>query len=385
VCRPANLTENLKRNKGTFPRDLVFRVIDGRERVPGHGGPDMPAWGDAFTRSIEGGDKDAVVDPGGEMPVKVPELYNPSTDEWTDVAPHQRDRTYHHTAVLMPDMRVLLGGHVPIAAYYGGKPRDQGPATANNDADPSFEIYSPPYLTRGERPTISSAQKGVAYGEAFDIGTPQADDIESVLFMRMPSVQHTIDGDQRSLLLDFKKTGAGTLQAMAPPNSIAAPPGVYYLVVNRKTAQGPVPSVARMVTVGLGTDKTPAADPFGAQTAAPGGGGASALNDSSVGAEARSAAVAATKDSPAGPAVAQLDGEAAKMTAPGSATPPAIQQKATENASAAAETALAAKPANSSSPLPSPAFPVVAVGAAGMGAALVSRRVLRRVYARARP
>jgi len=58
--KPANLTEILKRNHGTFPRDLVFRIIDGRQKVQGHGGPDMPAWGDAFTRSIEGGDKDAV-------------------------------------------------------------------------------------------------------------------------------------------------------------------------------------------------------------------------------------------------------------------------------------------------------------------------------------
>ena len=46
--RPPNLTEILTRNKGVFPKEKVYRIIDGRERVPGHGGPDMPVWGDAL-------------------------------------------------------------------------------------------------------------------------------------------------------------------------------------------------------------------------------------------------------------------------------------------------------------------------------------------------
>lgn len=58
--RPANLTEIAKRNGGTFPADVVFRTIDGRQPVRGHGGPEMPTWGDAFKRSAAGGDDDAV-------------------------------------------------------------------------------------------------------------------------------------------------------------------------------------------------------------------------------------------------------------------------------------------------------------------------------------
>ncbi len=34
-----------------FPRDLVHRIIDGRQTVKGHGGPGMPVWGDVFTRA----------------------------------------------------------------------------------------------------------------------------------------------------------------------------------------------------------------------------------------------------------------------------------------------------------------------------------------------
>jgi len=58
--RPANLTEITKRNAGIFPAELVFRSIGGREPVKGHGGPDMPVWGDAFSRASDGGDVEAV-------------------------------------------------------------------------------------------------------------------------------------------------------------------------------------------------------------------------------------------------------------------------------------------------------------------------------------
>lgn len=58
--RPANLTEIAKRNNGAFPADIVFRTIDGRKPVRGHGGPDMPVWGDAFALSRRGGDEQKV-------------------------------------------------------------------------------------------------------------------------------------------------------------------------------------------------------------------------------------------------------------------------------------------------------------------------------------
>jgi mono/diheme cytochrome c family protein len=45
---PPDLTLLARRNKGSYPKDLVYRIIDGRSPVKGHGGPDMPVWGDAF-------------------------------------------------------------------------------------------------------------------------------------------------------------------------------------------------------------------------------------------------------------------------------------------------------------------------------------------------
>jgi mono/diheme cytochrome c family protein len=58
--KPANLTEIAKRNGGVFPSEVVFRVIDGRQPVRGHGGPDMPVWGDAFLRTTDGGGEASV-------------------------------------------------------------------------------------------------------------------------------------------------------------------------------------------------------------------------------------------------------------------------------------------------------------------------------------
>ena len=70
------------------------------------------------------------------------EIWNPETETWTTVASLQNGRLYHSAALLLPDGRVLMAG--------GGFPG----ATVNQK---NAEIYSPPYLFKGPRPTISSA------------------------------------------------------------------------------------------------------------------------------------------------------------------------------------------------------------------------------------
>ena len=58
--KPADLTGLTERNGGTFPRDMVFQVIDGSKKLKGHGGGDMPQWGSTFLTSSGAGDADAV-------------------------------------------------------------------------------------------------------------------------------------------------------------------------------------------------------------------------------------------------------------------------------------------------------------------------------------
>jgi Cytochrome c len=58
--RPADLTQIAIRNKGTFPADQVYAMIDGRKVVKPHGESQMPVWGDAFAKSATDSDERAI-------------------------------------------------------------------------------------------------------------------------------------------------------------------------------------------------------------------------------------------------------------------------------------------------------------------------------------
>jgi mono/diheme cytochrome c family protein len=53
---PPDLSLIAARNGGGFPMERIVRIVDGRDPVKGHGGPDMPVWGDAFKNADTGYD-----------------------------------------------------------------------------------------------------------------------------------------------------------------------------------------------------------------------------------------------------------------------------------------------------------------------------------------
>ena len=57
---PPDLTLLAQRNGGEYPAEKIHRIVDGRSPLKGHGGPDMPVWGDAF-RNAETGYEDEQV------------------------------------------------------------------------------------------------------------------------------------------------------------------------------------------------------------------------------------------------------------------------------------------------------------------------------------
>jgi len=58
--QPPDLGLLAARNGGSYPAKDVARIIDGRKPLDGHGGPDMPVWGDAFKNPETGFDDEMV-------------------------------------------------------------------------------------------------------------------------------------------------------------------------------------------------------------------------------------------------------------------------------------------------------------------------------------
>ena len=205
--------------------------------------------------AMAGADKDEVLVPGLEKAIKQVELWDPLTGRWSNVATASRERSYHNSAVLLPDGRVLLGGHAPISTAYASGDFAELLGSAPRLRDPSFEIYSPPYLHRGPRPSIKAAPHTVRYGTNVEINTgAETGDIESVVLVRNPSVTHLVDADQRQVELPIVTRSGTTLTVKAPPSGSVAPPGPYMLFINRKTERGLVPSESKTVWMTLGDD-----------------------------------------------------------------------------------------------------------------------------------
>ncbi|HVE98275.1 MAG TPA: galactose oxidase early set domain-containing protein [Mycobacteriales bacterium] len=201
--------------------------------------------------AVNGSSLDEVVAPGSGVPVRIPELYDPVTDTWTEMAEQTRSRTYHNTAVLLPDARVLVGGHAPINTGYAyAEPTGEQLGLSPAVRDPSFEIFSPPYLFKGPRPVITSTAHSLGYGTRLRVSVTDAASIESVVLVRNPALTHLVDGDQRIVSLPIVARDARSVTVATPPTSAVAPAGPYLLFANRVSGRGLVPSVSRQVFVG---------------------------------------------------------------------------------------------------------------------------------------
>jgi len=152
------------------------------------------------------------------------ELWNPVTETWTTVASFTQYRGYHSFTLLLPDGRVLSGG---------------------GDASMSAEVYSPRYLFKGARPVIMSAPGSVSYGQRFFVRTADAAQISGVSLLRLSSVTHAFNMEQRINRLAFSVATDG-LDVAGPMNSNLSPPGYYMLFILNSSG---VPSVAKIVRV----------------------------------------------------------------------------------------------------------------------------------------
>lgn len=168
--------------------------------------------------------------------------YDPTTDVWTTLAAQAKRRAYHSTALLLPSGEVLSAGD----DYLGG-----GRTT--------YEIFRPPYLFRGPRPTIATVTPSALPGDAIHVST--SPDVTRVVLIAPGASTHATDMHQRMIELNLAGTTFGEFDAVAPDANLA-PPGPY--MVFALNADG-IPSVADWIWLGTPPPPPPplAADNFG--------------------------------------------------------------------------------------------------------------------------
>jgi len=173
------------------------------------------------------------------LATRAAEVWNPETGAWTTLASNSVMRVYHSVSLLMPDGKVLHGASGDAMAIQPGGGVVPVPSERNH------EMFSPPYLFKGARPSISSAPANVSYNEEFPVATPNIGQITEVRWIRLGAVTHAFDMGQRANTLGFTPTETG-VDVRAPDNANLAPPGYYLLfILNRNK----VPSVGKIVRI----------------------------------------------------------------------------------------------------------------------------------------
>ena len=167
-------------------------------------------------------------DASGILPA---EMWNPDTETWTTLPAMATPRMYHSIAMLMQDGRVMVAG--------GGR---AGSQTNYLNA----EFYSPAYLFKGARPTITYAPSQAPYGANMTILTPDANSITSAVLISNPSVTHAYNMNQHYVPVTFTRNDTGRLTVQVPTNTSLVPPGSYMLFLLNSNG---VPSVAPIIKI----------------------------------------------------------------------------------------------------------------------------------------
>ncbi|MEM7111379.1 MAG: PKD domain-containing protein [Chloroflexota bacterium] len=168
--------------------------------------------------------------------VLAPEIWNPDTGQWREVAPMSVPRNYHSVALLMTDGRVWSGG--------GG--------LCNCSADhPDHQVYSPAYLYNPDgslatRPVISSAPNLTNNGATMAVSATA--DIQRFTMIKMSGLTHSLNSDLRFLNVNFNTISSGNYELTMHGNSNVLTPGYWMLFA--LDSQG-VPSIAKTIQIEL--------------------------------------------------------------------------------------------------------------------------------------
>ena len=217
-----------------------------------------PAWSSAGSMSVPRRHLNSTVLPDGQVLItggttgagfvnispglaaREAEMWNPANNQWTTLAANQTMRVYHSVSLLLPDGTVLHGASGDAQAIQPG-----GGGIVDVPPERNHEIFRPPYLFKGARPTITTAPAQVAYGEAFAVATPNVGQITGARWIRLGSVTHAFDFGQRANTLSFTATATG-IEVTAPASPNLAPPGDYMLFILNRNG---VPSAGKVIRI----------------------------------------------------------------------------------------------------------------------------------------
>ena len=173
----------------------------------------------------------------GDSNILQARLYHPDTNTFESVADPLVGRNYHSGSLLLPDGRVMFFGSDSL---YGDKAN-----TKPGVFEQRIEIYTPPYLYRDSRPSLSGGPQTIARGASGTFTSPQASVIKKVRLIRPSASTHVTDVDQRSIELKFTVSG-DKVKVTVPENKNLVQSGWYMLFVDDD--QG-TPSKAQWVRV----------------------------------------------------------------------------------------------------------------------------------------
>ena len=172
------------------------------------------------------------------------ELWSPRSRTWRLGPPQREFRTYHSTAMLLPDGRVVSAGD-----DYSG--RFTGAEAERNFTQDSAEIYEPPYLFDGNakapRPKLTRAPARLSLDDStvLRVRTARGDrPVTRAVLVAPSATTHAVDMNQRYVPLRVKGAAKGKLTVRMPGDADIAPPGYYMLFVLDRSG---TPSVARWV------------------------------------------------------------------------------------------------------------------------------------------
>ncbi|MFJ6565961.1 galactose oxidase-like domain-containing protein [Streptomyces sp. NPDC091292] len=164
-------------------------------------------------------------------------LYDPKANSFRKVADPLVGRNYHSGSLLLPDGRVMFFGSDSL---YADKAN-----TKPGVFEQRIEMYTPPYLYRDSRPSLSGGPKTVERGASAKFTSQQASTLKTARLIRPSASTHVTDVDQRSIALDMKKS-KDSITVTVPESRNLVESGWYMLFVT--DADG-TPSKAQWVKV----------------------------------------------------------------------------------------------------------------------------------------